>query len=176
MHKLGFILSLILILTGAALHAADGTEALAEALQKALERSNFAEKKRLAELRDVADVDWPGFRLLDAEGRLELPAPAASSPEGHEHPEGIFACGVCGGHLFAEDRRLASGTELFTFSAPREASLVATDLHSEWSAKNGKIELRCGLCGNHLGHVDPGSEASAPLRFVVEAGQLKTKK
>ena len=168
------LLSLLLFTFGSLpAQADDPAKKLAAALERALQNSDYAQKKRLAELRDVADPHFPGFRLVGADGTLQL----GTTPRPADLPADAISCAVCGAHLFDVEHRLGAHSDThsedLTFSQPSTPEVVVTDLHSEWSAENGQIELRCALCGNHLGHVDPGTSPTTPLRFVLEPEQVK---
>ncbi len=154
---------------------------LSEALERSLEQAKFELKRKSALLQDVADSGWAGFpmgkddeewrRALDAEtyaiardkrDRLDVP-----NDEIRLSSSGILHCGACGAPLFETDARVSASTPGLHFDHAHDPTAVVTDRYSPWSLDNAKVELRCGSCGAHLGHVDPGDSAGAPLRFVV---------
>ncbi len=155
------------------------------ALERALERSDYAVKRRAAELRDVSDDGWPGFpgqRSLEAwrqaltpkqfEATRDKVADDPFSGQFVDHTaDGTYHC-TCGNPLFHSDHRVDSGTGFPSFSQAKTSSAVVTDLESEWSLENDQIELVCGMCGAHLGHVHPGESSEDALSFRVNSSAL----
>ena len=69
------LIALLFFTGGSSSSEAQGPEKrMAAALKRALESSNFAVQRRLAELKDIADEDWQGFGLVktDEEWRRRL--------------------------------------------------------------------------------------------------------
>ena len=90
---------------------------------------------------------------------------------------GTYYCAVCGNNLFRSDAKFASdcGWPSF-FKAQRKTSVVYKDDHSY---NMERIEVLCGRCGSHLGHLfDDGPEPtgkrycmnSTVLEFVPAKG------
>ncbi|MEM7355938.1 MAG: peptide-methionine (R)-S-oxide reductase [Acidobacteriota bacterium] len=165
--------------------AQKSAEQLSAALERALEKSDYAVKRRAAKLRDVSDPDWGGFpgrRSLD-DWRQALTAEqfAATREKVVDEPfagqfvehqaDGTFHC-TCGNPLFHSHHKTASTTGYPTFRQASSPEAVATDLHSEWSQENDQIELVCSMCGAHLGHVHPGESPEDELSFRVNSTAL----
>ena len=90
---------------------------------------------------------------------------------------GTYYCAVCGNNLFRSDAKFASdcGWPSF-FKAQRKTSVVYKEDHSH---NMERIEVLCGRCGSHLGHLfDDGPEPtgkrycmnSIVLEFVPAKG------
>ena len=90
---------------------------------------------------------------------------------------GTYYCAVCGNNLFRSDAKYASdcGWPSF-FKAQRKTSVVYKEDHSH---NMERIEVLCGRCGSHLGHLfDDGPEPtgkrycmnSTVLEFVPAKG------
>jgi len=155
------------------------------ALERALDRSDYAVKRRAAELRDVSDSEWTGFpgqRSLEAWRQSLTPKQfAATRDKAADEPfsgqfvnhtaDGTYHC-TCGNPLFHSDHKVDSGTGFPSFSQAKNSSAVVTDLESEWSQENDQIELACGMCGAHLGHVHPGESSEEALSFRVNSSAL----
>lgn len=177
------VLSILFVITlgNPVAEPGDAERQLSEALQRAVDTSNYGVKRNLAKLRDVSDGDWSGFRNI---GLKELAAHAAQNnvrvasqepaaeQQPHVHDADTLHCSMCGAHLFDRKAGDDSDPEAWIFTQPSTSSAVVTDLHSEWSQENSLIELRCANCGSHLGHVDPGVDADAPLLFSVDSEKL----
>ena len=74
--------------------------------------------------------------------------------------------------LFHTDAAADTHSELAHFHRPVDPAAVVTDVTSAWSLEATKVELRCSMCGAHLGYVDPGQDAEAPLVFKLKPTAL----
>ena len=80
---------------------------------------------------------------------------------------GTYYCAVCGNNLFRSDAKFASdcGWPSF-FQAQRKTSVVYKEDHSY---NMERIEVLCGRCGSHLGHLfDDGPEPTGK-RFCMNS-------
>lgn len=160
-------------------------EDIGVALQRSLDRSDFAVKRQAAQLQDVSDADWQGFQVRrTTEQWLEILSPAqhaatrakvADAPfegafVGH-HGEGTFHCS-CGNPLFHTEHRVAGRQSHPSFQRAVQPAAVVTDVESAWSREHGEVELQCSVCGAHLGHVDPGETPEDALVFRVNSSAL----
>src|SRR4051812_35491324 len=71
----------------------------------------------------------------------------------HNHDDGMYHCKVCGAPLFSSETKFDSGTGWPSFDTPVTAGAVKyveNDAHGM-----RRIEVQCGICGAHLGHVFP---------------------
>lgn len=164
----------------------DTTRLLTEALDQSLDEARYEHKRQAALLRDIADEGFAGFpmgkdddtwrQVLDEriyriarEKQDEMEVPNASL---NLAQAGALHCGACGAHLFDAEAALASAEPGLHFGHAHASDAVVADRRSPWSLEAGKVELRCGACGAHLGFVDPGEAESEALRFVVNPGIL----
>lgn len=65
--------------------------------------------------------------------------------------KGIFKCKVCGSPLFSSDTKFDSGTGWPSFTDP--ISKDAVKYKEDTSMGMSRVEVVCGNCGSHLGHV-----------------------
>ncbi len=158
---------------------------IADALQRSLDRSDYAIKRQTAGLRDVSDEQWQGFRIdrgVEEWRRLLTPdqyratrekiadEPFAGTLVEHDD-SGIYHC-VCGNPLFHSEHKQASQNGFPRFRQAVAPAALVTDVASLWSQENEQVDLLCGACGAHLGHVDPGETPDDPLSFQVNSSAL----
>lgn len=83
---------------------------------------------------------------------------------------GIYQCVCCGEPLFDSDTKYDSGSGWPSFYAPvrEEGIREARD------ASHGmlRVEIMCGRCGSHLGHVFPDGPRPTGLRYCVNSASL----
>ena len=65
--------------------------------------------------------------------------------------KGVYRCKACGNPLFKSDAKFDSGTGWPSFVEPLEKESV--EYHHDSSHGMERIEVTCGKCGAHLGHV-----------------------
>lgn len=190
MRALGPLLVFAILLSATASQSQtrdpDVTRRLSEALDASLDKAKYEHKRKAALLQDIADAGWSGFpmakddadwrRALDPEvyaiARQKRDRMRASSEHLHIEAPGALACGACGAPLFEAEAWVESAEPGLHFARPQSPASVVTDRHSEWSLEHGAVELLCGSCGAHLGHVDPGQHQDQPLRFVINPPML----
>ena len=116
-----------------------------------------------------SNTDTTHLKVTDAQWKKILPADlyAVAREQDTERAftgkywnadiKGTYYCAVCGNALFRSDAKFASdcGWPSF-FKTHRKGSVVYKDDHSH---NMERIEVLCGRCGSHLGHVfDDGPE------------------
>jgi len=88
--------------------------------------------------------------------------------------EGIYDCVVCDAPLFTSNEKYDSGCGWPSFYLPvSDTSIVET---ADFSHGMSRIEITCGNCGAHLGHVFPDGPKPTGLRYCVNSASLNFKK
>jgi peptide-methionine (R)-S-oxide reductase len=117
------------------------------------------------------------LRLSDAEWRKRLTPEvyeitrgkgterACTSPLLLEKDPGTFRCVCCALPLFRTDAKFESGTGWPSFFAPVTPDAVET--HEDLSHGMRRVEVTCGRCDAHLGHVFPDGPPPTGLRYCM---------
>jgi len=93
----------------------------------------------------------------------------------HNKESGDYVCPVCGNVLFKSDTKFDSGSGWPSFYDV--ANKGAVKLAEDDSAGIQRVEVRCAVCGSHLGHVfhdAPGQPTG--MRFCINSAALEFKK
>jgi peptide-methionine (R)-S-oxide reductase len=97
--------------------------------------------------------------------------PAGSGKYLHNKAQGTYFCVACGQELFSSDSKFDSGTGWPSFFKPSSKGAVTEQADNAYGMK--RVEINCGRCGAHLGHVfDDGPEPTGQ-RFCVNSLSLK---
>jgi peptide-methionine (R)-S-oxide reductase len=87
---------------------------------------------------------------------------------------GRYDCAGCGNPLFESDRKFESGSGWPSFTRPVTPEAVVE--HRDVSHGMVRIEVRCGKCDGHLGHVFPdGPRDDTGLRYCMNSVALDFK-
>jgi peptide-methionine (R)-S-oxide reductase len=87
------------------------------------------------------------------------------------HNDGMYHCKVCNAPLFSSSTKFDSGTGWPSFDAPMTAGAVKYIEDVEHGMR--RIEVTCGTCGAHLGHVFPdGPQEGTGQRYCINSCSL----
>ncbi len=85
--------------------------------------------------------------------------------------DGVYRCGACGNELFSSETKYHSGSGWPSFWDVVNQNMV--ELHEDRSLGMRRIEVRCGRCGSHLGHVfEDGPRDKTGLRYCINSAAL----
>ena len=88
------------------------------------------------------------------------------------HAPGEYRCAGCGEIVFDSDAKFDSGSGWPSFTEP--AANAVTE-HADASNGMRRVEVRCGRCDGHLGHLFPDGPGPTGLRYCVNSAALDFK-
>ena len=104
------------------------------------------------------------------EGATEPPF----SHKGFEKGAKVFVCVCCGSKLFKIENKFESGSGWPSFSSPYSSEVVTE--HRDESHGMIRIEVKCGKCNAHLGHVFEDGPEPTGLRYCINGVAIDGKK
>ncbi len=110
------------------------------------------------------------YRILRKKG-TEM---ACSGPHLENKGQGIYRCVGCGNPVFKSQSKFESGTGWPSFFQPYTDQSIETKEDSSYGMK--RIEVLCGRCGGHLGHVFNDGPAPTGLRYCINGTVLEFEK
>ncbi len=96
--------------------------------------------------------------------------PPGTSALNTEKRKGIYLCAACAQALFDSGTKYESHSGWPSFWAPIEGA-VGTD--TDRSHFMTRVEVHCGNCGGHLGHVFEDGPKPTGLRYCMNGAALK---
>jgi peptide-methionine (R)-S-oxide reductase len=89
----------------------------------------------------------------------------------HEKRDGSYRCAGCGAELFSSSTKFESGTGWPSFTEPADRANV--EFVDDDSYGMHRIEVNCGACGGHLGHVFPEGPGVTGERYCINSCSLE---
>lgn len=84
-----------------------------------------------------------------------------------EKQEGVYHCRLCELPLFRSSTKFESGTGWPSFFAPYDPDHIAYIEDSSYGMI--RVEIRCGRCDSHLGHVFEDGPRPTGLRYCLNS-------
>jgi len=88
----------------------------------------------------------------------------------NHHGNGRYDCVACGQPLFASGDKFDSGTGWPSYLRPVTPDAVTE--RADESHGMQRVEVCCGRCGSHLGHVFPDGPPPTGLRYCINSAAL----
>jgi peptide methionine sulfoxide reductase msrA/msrB len=81
--------------------------------------------------------------------------------------KGTYRCAACGAALFSSEAKYEHGTGWPSFTAPADPQGVV--YHDDFSHGMHRVEVRCGSCDAHLGHVFEDGPAPSKKHYCINS-------
>jgi peptide methionine sulfoxide reductase msrA/msrB len=119
-----------------------------------------------------SDLEWKEiltpdqYRVLRKSGTEQ----AFTGKYDNFYEEGIYICAACSTPLFSSDTKYDHGTGWPSFTAALEKNNV--EYRADNSLLMKRTEVRCSVCGSHLGHVFDDGPAPTNKHFCINSVAL----
>ena len=84
---------------------------------------------------------------------------------------GTYCCKLCSIPLFRSETKFESGTGWPSFFYPFDPSHMRTVVDHSHGMR--RVEVRCGRCDGHLGHVFPDGPPPTQMRYCMNGASLE---
>lgn len=88
--------------------------------------------------------------------------------------KGTYKCVACGNELFKSDAKFDSGCGWPSFTQPLADETVREEIDTSYGMR--RVEVLCGNCDAHLGHVFTDGPEPTGLRYCINSVVLKLDK
>lgn len=85
--------------------------------------------------------------------------------------DGVFKCAGCGAELFDTDHKFESGTGWPSFYDVADSEHIETEVDKSHGME--RIEVKCGTCDGHLGHVFEDGPEPTGKRYCINSAALE---
>ncbi len=134
-------------------------------LKNKVEVKHYNVEKTEAEWKEVLSAEE--YRILREKG-TEYPFSGAYNDH---YEKGIYKCAACGYSLFESSQKFDSHSGWPSFANKLAGDRVVHVVDNSLNMK--RIEIVCGNCGGHLGHLFDDGPTETGLRYCVNSISLK---
>lgn len=145
----------------------------ANSKDKPLDRGNEQQgEKSLIKKVNKTDDEWKeiltpeAYRVLRKAGTER----AFTGKYNDHYEDGIYHCAGCGTPLFSSETKYDHGTGWPSFTAPVKEEHL--EYFNDFKLGMKRIEVRCAVCGGHLGHVFDDGPAPTFKHFCINSVSL----
>jgi peptide-methionine (R)-S-oxide reductase len=122
---------------------------------------------------NLTDEEWRSM-LTDEQYQITRQCgtePPFTGKYNKHYEAGIYFCSSCGNELFTSATKYDSGSGWPSFSKPLNNENISTKIDTTYGMN--RMEIKCGRCGSHLGHVFEDGPLPTGLRYCVNSASLK---